>query len=313
MGRRITLHAIIVCLLLLGLPASARDFDQLVNADIRAQKLDAALLQLARDADVSIIFPQQLAQSLDAPRVAGPNTLGEMLIALLAATDLEPQLVDGEIIAIVPRRGASALTTREVFTVSRPSLRNAPRGIEEMLVTARPVTGTRIRRVDPSDNPQVEIIDREALELSGQQTLSEILHFLPAVAGNSTSTQVTNGGNGTAMVALRGLPVSNTLILVNGRRMVTDALAGRSADLNTLPLGLVERVEVLKDGASAVYGSDAIAGVVNVITRRHVTGLHLDTYFGSTERNDLETAHMNLLYGHDGPSWSFALGASYYD
>ena len=260
MGRRIVLSAFIICVLAPDAPASSLHFDQIVDADIREQSLDAALLQLARAAEVSIIFPQQLAASLDAPNVSGPATLRHMLFALLAATDLEPQLVDGEVIVIV-RRPPPDPATITVVTVARLGPWSEPAGgIEEMLVTGVPVTGSRIRRLDPDSNPQIDIIDREHLELSGQQTLAEILRFLPAVAGNSTSTKVTNGGNGTAMVALRGLPVSNTLILINGRRTVTDALEGRSADLNTIPLGMVERVEVLKDGASAVYGSDAIAG-----------------------------------------------------
>ncbi|MCZ6868360.1 MAG: TonB-dependent receptor [Gammaproteobacteria bacterium] len=313
MGRRIVLSAFIICVLAPDVPASSLHFDQIVDADIREQSLDAALLRLAREAEVSIIFPQQLAASLDAPNVSGPATLHDMLIVLLAATDLEPQLVDGEVIAIVPRRPPDQATIT-VVTVARPGPWSKPAGgIEEMLVTGTPVTGSRIRRLDPDSNPQIDIIDREHLELSGQQTLAEILRFLPAVAGNSTSTKVTNGGNGTAMVALRGLPVSNTLILINGRRTVTDALAGRSADLNTIPLSMVERVEVLKDGASAVYGSDAIAGVVNVITRRHITGLHLENYFGSSEQGDLETAHINVIYGHEADSWAFDIGASYYD
>ena len=314
MARRTTLNAIIICLLLSASPASALDFDQVVDADIRQQKLDAALLQLARKAGVSIIFPQRLVASLDAPRVTGPETLGGMLYALLEATRLEAQVVDGEVIAIVPRPARFDPAKVTIATVARSRPLGEPGlGIEDMLVVARPITGSRIRRIDPNANPQVDILDREYLDLSGQQSLVEILSLLPAVAGNSTSTQVTNGGNGTAMVALRGLPVSNTLILLNGRRTSSDALDGRAADLNSIPLGMVERVEVLKDGASAIYGSDAIAGVVNVITRRHVTGLHLDTYFGSSEHGDLETARVNMIYGREADAWAFDIGVSFYD
>ncbi|NOX50588.1 MAG: TonB-dependent receptor plug domain-containing protein, partial [Gammaproteobacteria bacterium] len=135
----------------------------------------------------------------------------------------------------------------------------------------------------------LDIIDQTEIRLSGLQSVAELLRYVPAVSGNSTSTLVSNGGDGSATVTLRGLPSSNTLVLLNGKRMNSDALLGRSVDLNTLPLSMVEQIEILKDGTSAIYGSDAIAGVVNIITKTNIEGLSIDAYVGRAAQGDLQT------------------------
>src|SRR6185503_11131018 len=104
----------------------------------------------------------------------------------------------------------------------------------------------------------------------------------------------TNGfASGSAAVSLRGLGVNSTLVLVNGRRMSTYGLADDGTrtfvDLNSLPLEAVERIEVLKDGASAIYGADAVGGVVNVILRKNYTGASIGGSYGQTGKNDGKT------------------------
>src|SRR5690606_33010887 len=126
--------------------------------------------------------------------------------------------------------------------------------------------------------------------------LGELLKFVPAVIGNSTSTAISNGGDGTATVTLRGLPASNTLILINGRRVANDGLSGESVHLNSISPAAVERVEILKDSASAVDGSGAIAGVVNVIMKRDFYGVLAETYYGESSRGDLATTTQTLQY-----------------
>ena len=170
-----------------------------------------------------------------------------------------------------------------------------------------------IRVPEVAGDSHVDIIDRPEIELAGQQTLGSLLRYVPAVAGNSTSTLISNGGDGTATVTLRGLPASNTLVLLNGRRVNPDGLMGQSIDLNTLPIGLVERVEILKDGASAIYGSDAIAGVVNVITRRDISGVHVNTYYGQSIEGDLDTFNSDVIWGRDFDDVLVTVGATYFD
>src|SRR5690606_25759130 len=120
------------------------------------------------------------------------------------------------------------------------------------------VTGSRIRQVDAETSQPILVLDRQAIEQSGRTSVADLLQT------------ITTNGAGSAGVDLRGLGSSRTLVLVNGRRWVSSL--GGSVDLNTIPSAMVERVEILKDGASSIYGSDAIAGVVNLITRQDFDG-----------------------------------------
>ncbi|WOX04790.1 TonB-dependent receptor [Microbulbifer pacificus] len=168
---------------------------------------------------------------------------------------------------------------------------------EEITVTGQSLTGSHLRHLKLDSYAPIDVLAQPELEITGAQTIAELLKFLPAVSGNSTSTSVTNGGNGTATVTLRGLPESNTLVLINGRRIVSNGFGGEAADLNTIPLSAVDRIEVLKDGASAVYGSDAIAGVVNIILRRDFDGLDVSSYYGQAERGDQQTNSYSITWG----------------
>jgi outer membrane receptor for ferrienterochelin and colicin len=146
------------------------------------------------------------------------------------------------------------------------------------------VTGSRIRRKDLTTPAPVTVITREQMVTSGRVSLGDFLQTLPE-QGNATNTQVNNGGNGATRIALRGLGPARTLVLVNGRRFVAGGNgADSSVDLNSIPASAVERIEVLKDGASSVYGSDAIAGVVNIITRKRG---NTELNFQSRRRHDL--------------------------
>src|SRR5579862_5894093 len=124
------------------------------------------------------------------------------------------------------------------------------------------VTGSNIRRVDIETASPVVTIDRAQIQASGKVNLGDLVQELPQMAGAAMTPQVNNGGVGTAGVSLRGLGSNRTLLLINGHR-----IPFQLQDLNLLPVSIVERIEVLNDGASAVYGSDAIAGVVNIITK----------------------------------------------
>lgn len=138
------------------------------------------------------------------------------------------------------------------------------------------VTGSRIPQVGLYSSSPVTALGQQALQLSGSTKVENLLNNLPSVLASNSSTD-SNGASGTATVDLRGLGVNRTLVLVNGNRLMPgDPYTGSAADLNTIPSALVERVEVLTGGASAVYGSDAIAGVVNFIMRKDFEGVELD-------------------------------------
>ncbi|MFO1306176.1 MAG: TonB-dependent receptor [Burkholderiales bacterium] len=163
------------------------------------------------------------------------------------------------------------------------------------------VTGSNIKRVDSETAAPIETISREDIQASGLQTIQDVVRQITANNNGSIAPSFTNGfsASGTA-VSLRGLGPNNTLVLVNGRRLANFGLAddGHASypDLSQIPFDAVERIEILKDGASAIYGSDAVAGVVNVILRQQFTGV-------------TATATAGTNYNGNGTQWKAALTA----
>jgi iron complex outermembrane recepter protein len=148
------------------------------------------------------------------------------------------------------------------------------------------VTGSAIRRRDLITPAPVSVMDRADIDASGLSTLGQILQNIPEQS-NGINIQFNNGGDGATRIDLRGLGSSRTLVLLNGRRFVYGGTgADASVDLNAIPAAIVERIEVLKDGASAIYGTDAISGVVNILTRKRMTGVEASGYTGVSQRGD---------------------------
>ncbi len=140
------------------------------------------------------------------------------------------------------------------------------------------ITGSNIRRTDQETVAPVEIITREQIERTGQPTVADVLRNIPANLGGSFSESFSNSfAPGASGISLRGLGQKTTLVLINGRRTAgygfAQNLQDTFVDINSIPSSAVERIEILKDGASAIYGSDAIAGVVNIILRRDFKGI----------------------------------------
>ena len=147
---------------------------------------------------------------------------------------------------------------------------------EEAVVLDRvQVTGSRIKRVDTEGALPVTIIDREQIELSGESSAAELLRSLTFNSFGSFRPQSGSSRQGTTSLSLRGIGSSRTLVLIDGRRMPKSPATGNDQDLSLIPLGAIERIEVLSDGASAIYGSDAIGGVVNIVTRSDFVGAEL--------------------------------------
>jgi len=183
---------------------------------------------------------------------------------------------------------------------------DASESMEEVIVT-----GSRVRRLDTESASPIVTIDKASIEKSGVTTAGDLLQRLPTVSGAATNPAVNNGGGfGEANVELRGLDAKRTLVLLNGRRL---GLVGASdaTDINLIPVNLIERVDVLKEGAGAIYGSDAIAGVVNFITRKDVDGAELTASYGETGENDGKTQSVNLLWGTSGDNFRFSINGNY--
>ncbi len=137
------------------------------------------------------------------------------------------------------------------------------------------VTGSRIKRTDLEGAVPVTVIDRAAIDFSGQTSVSDLIRNTSFNTSGSFRPQSGSSAQGVSQVNLRGLGSERSLILVDGRRLPKSPSTGNSQDLNSIPMAAVERIEILSDGASAVYGSDAIAGVINIITRKDFNGVEL--------------------------------------
>ena len=179
----------------------------------------------------------------------------------------------------------------------------APETVEKIQVT-----GSRIKRADVEGANPVSIMDRVEIEKFGITSIGDVLQSIPA-AGSAINTNSNNGGNGTTTLNIRGLGSNRTLVLVNGKRW-SPGLGG-SVDLNNIPSAIIERIEVLKDGASAVYGSDAVAGVVNIITRQDFEGVHSNLYVGEYDEGDGRKESYDIGFGATNDKSNVYINVSY--
>jgi len=165
------------------------------------------------------------------------------------------------------------------------------------------VTGSRLNPPDFEAAVPVNIYSAVQIDLSTAESVANYLKFIPTSygAGNSDEGFV-NGGGGRAFIGLRGLP---TLTLVNGRRTTT-------GDINTVPLSAVDHVDILKDGNGAVYGADAVGGVINIITKKNFNGAEFNMSYQNTEKNDISRRRAEMIYGFSNNKGSLVFGASYF-
>jgi iron complex outermembrane receptor protein len=212
-----------------------------------------------------------------------------------------------------PRTLPRGITLKSQFTLKRSVIAVALTLATSHVVMAQQtaqepikviVTGSNIKRADKEGTSPVEIVTAKQIAATGANTVAELLHSIPAF-GSGSSIDTIDGGfsKGAATASLRGLGSSSTLILLNGRRMTASAYAdpnqGKSAvyDLNNIPISAIERVEIFKDGASAVYGSDAIAGVINFITKSDYKGAQMSASYTGNDNNKFNRKSVNGVIG----------------
>jgi iron complex outermembrane recepter protein len=223
------------------------------------------------------------------------------------------------------RRNRLTAAVHLTLLLALPGIAAAQESQDENTLDTISVTGTRIKQTNAVTAQPVYVLDRAKLEQTGAKSVGEILQQLTA-SGKALNAKFNSSGNfgyppdgggigaGSAQVDLRNLGSQRVLVLVDGIRWVNESSASGvsgSADLNTIPLAIVERVEVLEDGASAIYGSDAIAGVVNIITRKNFEGAEVHTYYGEYSRGG-ETKDASFTFGTGGDGWTGIFGGTYY-
>ena len=177
----------------------------------------------------------------------------------------------------------------------------APAAAQDTEVSEVVITGSRIARQDYVSESPIVTLGQERITQAGMVTVENTLNQLPQfVPSNGAGTNTTNfvSTPGQAYANLRGLGPTRTLVLVDGRRMVAGN-PNAVVDLNTIPTFLVDSVETITGGASAVYGSDAIAGVVNFKLKKDFEGLVIDAQLGATDQNDAGQQSFSIGYGHN--------------
>lgn len=277
--------------------------------NIPATPLAGALDAFAKQSGLQLIYPPALAEGRRARAVSGRLAPSQALQRILADSGLEAFPASDDIYVLRARtRDAPAQrpVAPQALTAAPAPTVSAPQPMHRVLVT-----GSRIPRVALEATTPVSIISREQIESGGFTTLFDLLRHQPGMTGHhvveAATEDISNSLTSlvpTAVVqsaSLYGLGPRGTLYLVDGRRVASYAVPSTSLgglqDLGAIPLSMVERVEILRGGASAVYGADAVSGVVNIILRQDYEGGEIEALYGLSERGDAEIWRMSAGVG----------------
>lgn len=221
----------------------------------------------------------------------------------MSSVSLTAKAIRSSLLAVA----ATSVASVSVFSVSAVAAEEQVQKVERIAVT-----GSRIKRTDMETASPVSVIDAAAILSSGATSIDDVLQKMTSSGGAMTNAAVNNGSGGNASMNLRGLGSNRTLVLVNGRRMIASGTgAASTVDLNTIPVSMIQRVEVLKDGASAVYGTDAIAGVVNVILKRDFDGFEMNAQTGLSAQGDADEKSIDFTLGNTFDKGNLVLNAQY--
>lgn len=295
--------------------------------DLPSQPLPEALRALGSQTSTNVLFDPPLVEGRDAPALKAELTLDQAFARLLAGTGLRHRFLDDKTVMVISATApVSMLTASTQFSIegqntqytesknSEVSAETSEDQLEEIMVTA---TGTNIRGVAPVGSALTSV-GREEIVDSGATTVFEALQQVPAVSllGNNESSRGSQGGSDNiyfaSSVNLRGLGPQATLTLLDGTRMPPSERFVGYIDPSFLPAAALERVEVLSDGASAIYGSDAVAGVVNFILRRNLNGVEVTGRGGFADGYSERSAEVAAGKVWDSGQFMLALSSNYH-
>lgn len=309
--------------------------------DLPTQSLDATLYQVARQTGIQLLFTDPQITRLRAPRVSGSYTVAEILSAVLAKSGYTYLFTGANSVRIVPSPAAVQTVATPVAYAAvqaQPEpVSDGPAGTESGTAAAEAaaeedggdsdivVVGTQIQGSKMTAALPVTVVDQQAISATAAVSGDELFRSIPQMGDVSfNSSYLPNSSNSArgdvGSVNLRNLGVGNTLVLLNGRRVVNHPTSRADDNLvpvltfntNAIPVFGLERLEVLRDGAAAIYGSDAVAGVVNTVLRTDYEGVTAEAQFGYAEDTNLEELNANLLAGLNlGSRGNVTLFASY--
>ena len=333
------------CLIVLALApqwATAKDGKTKYQFGIASGGLERVLEDVREQTGFDVLYSYDLIDVDGVNAVSGTYTIGEALELMLQDTDLSGSLTESGMIVITRNEGRAEMRSQKVQmkqkTLKRSLLASVASFLMGWAANAQDVetiedtqadqdsaqdivtvTGSRIaRRPEDAQTPTVTI-DRDAIELSGQESLSELFRQIPSLTTGINSQSVASGSFtpevfGVANPNLRGLGEKRTLVLVNGRRHIGSTPGNSSVDLNTLPPALIERIDTITGGASAVYGADAVSGVINIILKDDFEGLEFRARGSATEQGGAGELSFDLTFGSSlGERGSVYTNFSFYD
>lgn len=301
-----------------------------VLVDIKPQALVDALNEWAQQTGLQLIFPNEgESNRMLATRVKGRLTPQAALDKVIAGTTLTYEFLNARMVVIQendrinePVLQSDEDVYAEAFRPRPPGEggdvaadRGKPTSYNDMLLASMVVTGTHIRGV-VSAGSRVELLDQGDIDATGYTTIQNVLTSIPANLGGGPSEDF-NGGvtmgnvNRGSSINLRGLGANATLVLVNGRRQAASGEKGAFIDVSSIPTSAVSRVEVLTDGASAVYGSDAVGGVVNIVLRDKFEGAESRARYGIA--SDSRERQVSQIFGDVWDRGSALFGYQFYD
>lgn len=268
--------------------------------NIPSGMLSQTLIKLGKSTHSTIVFKTNDIGDTPAPEIKGKLTLTEAMI--LATQNCPCKTIstgpDSYIVQIVSTQKEEKVVVAE---------------IEEVRVQGQAVTGSHLIRKSTYNNSALVTINSDTISLTSATSLHDVLKNNPLITGESSSTAISLGSDGSSTVSLRGLPSDVTLVLVNGLRVAPKSSNFQSVDLYTIPSFSTERIEIFKDGTSAIYGSDAIAGTVNINLEKYYDGVEAQYTYGITDKNDLETQVSHIKAGKDFDYYQAYLSAYYFD
>jgi outer membrane receptor protein involved in Fe transport len=326
-----TLVATSLLALLTAAPVPAAAQAAIVNFRVAAGPLDRALLAFATQSGVQLIYSPQTVRDRQAPALIGRFTIEAGLARLIGGSGIavsrpragvlvlrqaQPRSRDPDSSPGHPREPVASANPATATTA--PSQASASPIQSSVPLAELVVTGSQIHGASAGAS-HVVTINRDDLDRSGQATVADMLKVLPQnFAGPAQPSTFLIGSDGLGNnftvaqgVNLRGLGASATLVLVDGHRLAGVGLNGDFADLSSIPTAAVDRVEVLLDGASAIYGSDAVGGVVNVITRASFTGDETRVRFSIADGGDAAQTQVSNIFGRDWSGGHFTLAYEY--
>jgi iron complex outermembrane receptor protein len=312
----------------------------LVHFDLPAQPLSRSLRAIGTATNMDVGFSASEVAGLLAPALKADLTVDGALTRVLAGTGLRPRHLDDHTIVIgsaeSPRTASAEvklssikapeagpydqLNTPPTETPGDSTDNASPSNERKKELDEIIVTGTNIRGVTNSASP-IQTFTREDIDRTGLGTLQSFLEKLPqnfsSVSANTISTvagSLTSGNAaGASAINLRGLGSDSTLLLVDGHRVATGGLNGDIADISLIPLSAIDRIEIVTDGASAIYGSDAVGGVVNVILRKDFDGAETRARYGSVSDGGSHETQIGQTFGKTWSSGSAVLSYEYLD